>query len=214
MKILVLADEEYPAFWENYTPGRLKEYDLILSCGDLNSRYLSFIVTMAKAPVLYIHGNHDEGYLRNPPDGCDCIDDDLVIFRGLRILGLGGCLRYRPGTFQYSEKDMRKRIRKLWFKLWRNRGVDIVVTHAPPQGVGDGDDRAHRGFACFLPFLNKYQPKYLFHGHTHLRYGNVNTRIQHYGATQVINACGHYVLEIPDDTLPKTKKKGIYDCYV
>ena len=44
MKILVLSDEEYPAFYENYVPGRLAGYDLIISCGDLNAKYLSFIV--------------------------------------------------------------------------------------------------------------------------------------------------------------------------
>ena len=37
MKILAVADEESPALWEYYVPGRLKEYDLIISCGDLRS---------------------------------------------------------------------------------------------------------------------------------------------------------------------------------
>ena len=48
MKILIVSDEECPGLWENYIPGRLKEYDLILSCGDLNAKYLSFLVTMAR----------------------------------------------------------------------------------------------------------------------------------------------------------------------
>ena len=60
MKILALADEELMGFWDYYVPGRLKEYDLILSAGDLKAAYLSFIVTMARAPLLYIHGNHDQ----------------------------------------------------------------------------------------------------------------------------------------------------------
>ena len=59
MKILTISDEECPALWDYYLPGRLDEYDLIISCGDLKSRYLSFLVTMAKCPVLYVHGNHD-----------------------------------------------------------------------------------------------------------------------------------------------------------
>ena len=198
MKILVLADEEYPAFWENYRDDRLKEYDLIISCGDLNPKYLSFIVTMARAPVLYVHGNHDDSYERIPPEGCDCIEDDIVVYKGLRILGLGGCVQYRPGQYQYTQKQMRKRIRKLWFKLWRHKGVDIVVTHAPPKGIGDAEDVAHRGFQAFLDLIDKYHPKYLFHGHVHLRYGADRTRIREYNGTQVINASEYYVLELPD----------------
>ena len=62
MKILTVSDEESPALWDYYVPGRLADYDLILSCGDLKPEYLSFLVTMAKCPVLYVHGNHDTNY--------------------------------------------------------------------------------------------------------------------------------------------------------
>ena len=196
MKILVLSDEECPALYDYYIPGKLKEYDLIISCGDLKANYLSFIVTMARVPVLYVHGNHDVGYAHTPPEGCDCIEDELIVYNGLRILGLGGCRRYHPGDHQYTEKEMQKRIRKLRWKLWRSKGVDIVVTHAPPLGVGDDTDIAHRGFQAFLDLIDKYHPKYLLHGHTHLRYGTDHTRVREYHGTQIINACERYVLEI------------------
>ena len=195
MKILALSDEECPALWDYYVPGRLKEYDLIISCGDLKASYLSFIVTMARVPVLYVHGNHDVGYERNPPEGCDCIEDQLIVYNGLRILGLGGCRRYRPGPHQYTEKEMRQRIRKLRRKLWWHRGVDIVVTHAPPAGVGDDEDVAHRGFDCFLPLLEKYKPKYLLHGHVHMNYGKDTVRVRQLGETKVINTYERYVLD-------------------
>lgn len=208
MKILALSDEECLALWDYYIPGRLDGYDLIISCGDLKASYLSFIVTMARVPVLYVHGNHDVSYDCNPPEGCDCIEDKLVVYQGLRILGLGGCLRYHPGAHQYTEKEMRKRIRALRWKLWRHGGVDIVVTHAPPRGVGDADDPAHRGFEALLELIDKYHPRYLIHGHTHLRYGTDKTRERTYGDTQVINVCERYDLEIPDDTITPSKKKG------
>ena len=196
MKILILSDEECPALYDYYTPGKLKEYDLIISCGDLKANYLSFIVTMARVPVLYVHGNHDVSYAHKPPEGCDCIDDQLIVYNGLRILGLGGCRRYRPGAHQYTEKEMRKRIHKLRWKLWWHKGVDIVVAHAAPLGVGDAADPAHRGFEAFLDLIDKYHPKYLLHGHTHLRYGVDQTRVREYHGTKVINGCERYVLEI------------------
>lgn len=196
MKILCLSDEECPALWDYYTPGKLKGYDLILSCGDLKASYLSFIVTMARCPVLYIHGNHDTGYSRKPPEGCDCIEDQLVEYNGLRILGLGGCRRYRPGDHQYTEKEMRKRIRKLRFKLWWHKGVDIVVAHAAPYGIGDDNDIAHRGFEAFVELIEKYQPKHFLHGHIHMNYGQNIQRIKQVGDTQVINVYERYELDI------------------
>ena len=82
MKILCVSDEESPALWDHYVPGRLKEYDLILSAGDLNASYLSFLVTMARCPVFYVHGNHDTSYDHRPPEGCDCIGGYLVEYNG------------------------------------------------------------------------------------------------------------------------------------
>lgn len=198
MKILAISDEESAALWDYYTPGKLKGYDLILACGDLKADYLSFLVTMANIPVLYVHGNHDESYHHQPPEGCDCIDGHYVVYNGLRILGLGGCLRYHPGRYQYTEAQMRRRIRRLKYQLWRNKGVDIVVTHAPPLGVGDGEDPAHKGFQALLDLVDKYQPQYLLHGHMHLRYGMDQTRVRERGNTQVINVGERYTLEVPD----------------
>ena len=202
MKILAVSDEESTALWDYYVPGRLKEYDLILSCGDLKADYLSFLVTMGRAPLLYVHGNHDTSYDRHPPEGCDCIDDKIVVYNGIRILGLGGCLRYHPGAYQYTEKDMRRRIARLRFHLWRLGGVDIVVTHAPPKGVGDAEDPAHRGFQALRDLLDKYHPTYLLHGHVHTSYGYQVQREHTCGQTTVINTCERYVLEIPDRPVP------------
>lgn len=198
MKILTVSDEESPYLWEPNAAKKLKDYDLILSCGDLKSDYLSFLVTVARCPVLYVHGNHDGHYATRPPEGCDCIEDKLVVYNGIRILGLGGSIRYRPGQHQYTDQQMRRRIRKLRLALWRTGGVDIVVTHAPPRGVGDAEDLAHRGFLALRELLDKYQPAYLLHGHVHLSYGANVPRLQQYGATAVINTSQRYVLELPD----------------
>ena len=198
MKILTISDEECPALWDYYIPGRLDGYDLIIACGDLNAKYLSFLVTMARVPVLYVHGNHDVNYDQVPPEGCDCIDDHIVVYNGIRILGLGGCRRYHRGPHQYSEAEMRRRIRRLWWKLRKLGGVDIVVTHAAPEGLGDAEDRAHWGFAALRELLDQYQPKVLVHGHVHTSYGHAIPREIEYNGSRIINACERYVFEIPD----------------
>ena len=201
MRILTISDEESAALWDHFRPERLNGIDLIISCGDLKANYLSFLVTMAKCPVLYVHGNHDTSYSRKPPEGCDCIDGHIVEYNGLRIGGLGGCRRYHPGEHQYSEREMRRRIRYL-LPPWRRKRLDILVTHAPPRGHGDAEDIAHWGFEAFLPLLEKHKPRYLLHGHVHARYGAHLERVRTLGETTLVNCCERYILEIPDVPYP------------
>jgi len=93
---------------------------------------------------------------------------------------------------------MRRRIRKLRFQLWRNKGVDIVVTHAAPAGLGDAEDPAHWGFQSLTDLIDEYHPRYLLHGHVHVTYGqNVPREIEHNGTT-VVNGYERYIIEIPD----------------
>ena len=200
MKILLIADEESPYLWDYYQPGRLKDVDLILSCGDLKQEYLEFLVTMASKPLYYVHGNHDKGYIEYPPEGCECLDDRVVDFQGIRILGLGGCILYNGGPYQYTEKEMAQRIRRARSALKKAGGVDIVITHAPPRGYGDADDNAHRGFEAFLPLIEEYAPRYLVHGHVHQSYGHNLPQQQPCGSTVVYNAVGWHILDI--DPLP------------
>ena len=199
MKLLLVSDKESQYYWDYYQPGRLDDIDLILSCGDLKASYLRFLVTMGRAPLLYVRGNHDLTYDQDPPEGCDCIEDKLVTVKGLRILGLGGCPRYSGGPNQYTERQMERRIRRLWFQLRRAGGVDSVVTHSPAKGYGDREDYAHRGFECLLPLLDKHRPRYLIHGHVHVNYGADIPRTLQRGETTIINAYERYVLELPDN---------------
>ena len=199
MKILLLSDTEDPALWDYFRPDRVKGYDLILSAGDLKAEYLSFLVTMANIPVFYVHGNHNAAYDRFPPEGCDCIDDRFVIYKGLRILGLGGSALYSGEPYQYTERQMRRRIAKLNRAVKKAGGVDIVLTHCPPRGCGDADDYAHRGFEAFLPMLERWKPKVLVHGHVHMTYGNF-MRERICGDTRIINAWQRYALEMDTDT--------------
>lgn len=187
MKILVLSDEESKLYWDFYKPGTFDGIDLIISCGDLSPHYLSFIATFAHAPVLYVNGNHDGKPEAPVPEGCICIEDKIYEFNGIRILGLGGSMRYKDGPNMFSQREMRRRVKKLKFRLWRSKGIDILVTHSPAYKLGDGEDLPHTGFAVFNELLDKYSPKYFLHGHVHLNYGSEFHRITKYKDTTIIN---------------------------
>ena len=195
MKILAVADEESRFLWDFYEKEKLKDIQLILSCGDLDAEYLSFLATVTSVPVLYVRGNHDDKYMDKAPEGCICIENQIYVHEGVRILGLGGSMRYRQGLNQYTEKEMADRVRRMRFKIMKNGGFDILLTHAPARGLNDGDDLPHRGFQTFNRMMDRYQPGYFIHGHMHMNYGNRQKRLDQYGKTQVINACERYVFE-------------------
>ncbi len=194
MKILLVADEPCKALWDYYDGERLKNIDLILSAGDLPPQYLSFLVTFANCPLLYIHGNHDGVYETHKPDGCIDIDGKVYNFQGVRIFGLGGSMLYNDGPHQYTEKGMAWRVKKAKLTLMRSKGFDILLTHAPIRGLNDQDDLPHRGFQVFDTLLDQYHPRYMVHGHVHMNYSyNVPRTIVHKNTT-VINAFERYVL--------------------
>ncbi|MCI8977175.1 metallophosphoesterase [bacterium 1xD8-48] len=199
MKILAIADEESKYLWDYFDKSKIEGIDLIISCGDLNPHYLSFLVTLSSVPVLYVHGNHDGKYENIPPEGCTCIDDEIYVHNGVRILGLGGSMRYKPGPHQYTEWQMRQRVAKLKFKLFKSRGFDILVTHAPAYQLNDGMDLPHQGFQVFKTLMEKYRPKYFLHGHVHLSYGRGHKRYDKYQDTHVINAYERCVFEFEDE---------------
>ena len=195
MNILVLADTESKYLWDFYEEEKLKNIDLIISCGDLKASYLSFLATFTTAPVLYVCGNHDSSYERKPPEGCICIEDDIYVFNGIRILGLGGSQCYSFGPHQYTEKEMAKRVRKLRWKLFKHKGFDILVTHSPAYRLHDGEDLPHTGFQIFHDLIARYRPKYFVHGHIHMNYGPHLRQYREYAYnehTTVINAYERY----------------------
>jgi Icc-related predicted phosphoesterase len=118
---------------------------------------------------------------------------------GLRLAGLGGCLRYSHGPNQYTDRQQTRRARALRSRAWwrrkrDGRGVDVLLTHAPPLGVGDGDDPPHRGFKALPGLVAALQPTALLHGHVH-PYG-AHVRPGRLGRTAVCNVTGWHLFEI------------------
>jgi hypothetical protein len=204
-RILAISDEVEEALY-NEGAKDLRP-DLVLACGDV--------------PLLYVPGNHDpelplrdrrrrapdpsfsalrQSFSYEParPSGCISIDGRIVDEAGLRVAGLGGCLRYRSGPNQFTDQQMRYRALYLEFRSklrrWRDgKGIDVFVSHAPPLGVGDGDDPAHRGFQAFHRLLDVLSPRLMVHGHVHL-YGSPDIE-KVIGNTRVANVVGHKLLE-------------------
>ena len=202
MKILTVSDRVEPALQTQDTAQQVAGTDLILACGDLPPEYLTQLTTLLRAPLYYVKGNHDIRYAAKPPGGCLDIHAKIVHFNGIKILGLGGSRWYNGGPNQYTENQMKWTVWKLHLLLWWNKGVDIVITHAPPRHVHDAEDRCHRGFKSFHPIIRRFAPAYFIHGHIHARFDNSSDRLTTINRTKVINSYGHYLFEIDTDRAP------------
>ncbi|HEX6332234.1 MAG TPA: metallophosphoesterase [Actinomycetota bacterium] len=212
-RILAVADEPTPGL-----PDLLDARpDVILSCGDLPWDDLERMVDLVNAPLLFVPGNHDPALtakaaplwptsiairdLEDPPGprGCTNVDGRIEDAGGLRIAGLGGSIRYRPGPHQYTQAQMARRARKLARAARRKRrrdgrAVDVVISHSPPKGLGDEDDAAHEGFEALHTLVARLRPALLLHGHIH-PYGFPKPD-RHLGDTQVINVVPFMVIDL------------------
>lgn len=193
MRILAISDTTSPYLYDHFDIQNFQGIDLVLAAGDLKAEYLSFIATVLPVPVFYVHGNHDGAYENTPVEGCICIEDKVYTYKGIRIAGIGGCMLYKGGPFQYTEKQMSRRLFKNTLRF--RKGFDILLTHSPAFGIGDGKDLPHTGFKCFLKLLDRFHPKLFVHGHQHLNYGQ-GQRIYRYKDTTIINAYGYTFIDL------------------
>ncbi|MCL4249322.1 MAG: metallophosphoesterase [Anaerolineae bacterium] len=178
---------------------RYNDIDLVLSCGDLPAVYLEFITSVLNAPLLYVRGNHDQGYDERPPGG-ENLHNRLVKFAGLSFVGLEGSMRYNRSDIQYTDGEMHTMVMRmaprLGYRRWRRgHGVDVFVAHSPPFGIHDANDLPHRGFKAFLNFLDWYRPRYMVHGHVHT-YDRRVTTVTDYHETRIMNINPFTILEI------------------
>jgi Calcineurin-like phosphoesterase len=215
IRVLAVSDEADHALQSDL--GTLRGAELILACGDLPPDYLSHLMNALDLPLVFVPGNHDadmSGYrtsragltlraglpARPPwPEGGMNADGRVVDVAGLRVAGLGGCLRYGRGPHQYTERQQSRRCRTLrrraaQRRLRDGRGVDVLITHAPPRGVGDSEDIAHRGFGCFHGLVDALQPAALLHGHVYPH--GVPAGGAWLGRTMVRNVVGLHLIDI------------------
>jgi calcineurin-like phosphoesterase family protein len=215
VRVLAVSDEVDEAIAAD--PGPVRGADLIVACGDLPLAYLGSLMNALDVPLVFVPGNHDpdlSGYRSSRagltlragmparpawPDGAVNAEGRVVDAAGLRMAGLGGCLRYRDGPNQYTDRQQARRAlalrtRARWRRQRDGRAVDVLLTHAPPRGIGDGDDPAHRGFTALHRLTAALRPAALLHGHVH-PYG-AQLRPGRLGHTMVCNVTGWHLLDI------------------
>jgi hypothetical protein len=220
MKILCVADHIDPLVYSSGVKTRFHDVALVLSAGDLPLNYYDFIISTLNKPLLFVFGNHNlrgfENYSgcadplgrsgssrregENPCPGAMHISGRVRREKKVLVAGMGGSRWYNGGENQFTELQIYLRLailapRLLFNRLLHGRYLDVFLTHAPPLGIHDGEDRCHRGFQAYLWFMRVFKPRYLVHGHVHL-YSHEQTRISQYHQTTVVNAFEHAVIDL------------------
>lgn len=207
MKVLLVADVENAYIWDHFDRKVFADVELVISCGDLHRSYLDFLVTMLPVPLLFVPGNHDTDFIKDPPAGCIDLSRKMFVYKGLRFLGFGGALSPQNRPCHYSEAQMRWMVYKRRPEMLLHRGFDVLVTHAPARGLGDGQDAFHKGFEVYREMIQRYMPLYFIHGHQHLNYSIRNTRTMALGDTTIVNAYSYYILDMQ---VPQKTPQGIW----
>ena len=199
IRILAISDEPDPSLDSEATRQGIGHLDLIIGAGDLQPEYLSFVADAFHAPLRYVRGNHDVGsawadterrLLPQPiPDATP------VTEAGLRIIGFSGSPTYSGRGMEVSGPGMWLRSALAWFRTLGQRPL-LVVSHAPPRGVNDDTDLAHRGFTAFRWLVSRLTPPLWLHGHTALVRRGIDDRCERYGGTLFYNCTGATLIEL------------------
>lgn len=206
VNFLIVSDWIEPLIYSEMMKHRMKDVDIIISCGDLSFSYLDFIMSELNKPLLFVAGNHVSSrerardfHFKNKLLTPSCFTNlHLKCYNIEQILltGFEGCNWYNGGPFQYKQWEVYLKLfglipRMIYNKIRYGRYIDIFVAHSAPAGVGDRPDLPHNGFKAFNWFIKWFKPTYFLHGHVH-RYDNNESRIIEYEKTKVINCTGFY----------------------
>lgn len=196
LRILAVSDFIDKALVSRIENRHLPSIDLVISCGDIEPEYLSFLREQLACPLYYVKGNHDIRYTASNPLGCENIHGRVMTRKSMNILGLEGSVWYNGGPNQYTDAKMKKMLFWMGLRIRKNNPIHMVVTHAPPRHIHDREDPCHIGFQSFRRLIDTHKPDYFIHGHIHQEFDNFAARITPINGTQVINTCGHTIFEV------------------
>lgn len=178
MTILLLADDDGVRLDLPEQPA-----DLVISLGDIADSVILEAAKKAHCPrIVAVKGNHDSG----APFPTPIIDLHLSvqIVDGARFGGFRGSWRYKPmGHYLYEQDEVEELLAGF-------PPVDIFVTHNSPRHIHERDTEVHVGFEAFNRYIERCQPRFLFHGHQHV---NQETSV---GRTRIIGVYGQRRIDI------------------
>jgi hypothetical protein len=200
---LAVSDDPDPVLGHASNRTALEPLDALVGCGDLEPDYLAFLADAFHAPLVFVRGNHDRGGRW----------DEAVRHFAPRPLETGRLYRLTELPIAALEwpglryEDRRRHDRTAWLDALRLAGRReigrlagaggpvVVLSHAPPRGLGDrAADPYHVGYDGYRWLLDRWQPPLWLHGHVPPA-SVEGWRVAHRG-TDVVNVTGAVLVEL------------------
>jgi hypothetical protein len=216
IRLLAVSDAVDPALEHAINRERLGRLDAIVGCGDLEPTYLGFLGDAFGVPIAYVRGNHDRGGRWSETAGK--APQHLTSGQLIEVCGVTMAPFEWPGLRPdralrdewTAWRDVIRATRSLAVRRLRGRGSPILVmSHAPPRGVGDHEaNRYHLGYAAYRWLLDRLRPPLWLHGH--VSPATIANWEQRHGSSVVANVTGSVIVELtapgsnrrPDAGLP------------
>ena len=200
---LAVSDDPDPALDHAANREGLGTLDTIVGGGDLEPDYLGFLADAFAVPLVFVRGNHDRGG-RWAESADASAPGPLASGRIHRLDGLPVAALEWPGLRhgdrrRHDSSAWADAVRVGWRRLLGLRGMDrgplVVLSHAPPRGLGDRTaDPYHVGFAGYRWLLDRCRPPVWLHGHVPPA-SVEGWRVEH-DETTVVNVTGSVLVEI------------------
>lgn len=139
--------------------------------GDLAELQLAaaWVASLPHRHKVIVAGNHDWAFAREPGaaramfPGMHYLQDAEVAIDGLRFYGAPWQPAYNDWAFNLPRG---KALAAAWAKI--PPGIDVLVTHGPPDGIGDRSGISRRaGCADLRRRVAKVEPRLHLFGHIH-----------------------------------------------
>jgi hypothetical protein len=208
IRLLAVSDAVDPALEHAVNREAIGRLDAIVGCGDLEPTYLGFLGDAFGVPVAWVRGNHDRGGHWSE-----------TISRASRHLTSGQVVNVSGVTvapFEWPGMHHEQAVRDEWrawgdvLRAWRTLAIRrligrgspvLVLSHAPPRGVGDhAANRYHLGYSAYRWLLERLHPPLWLHGHTDP--ASIADWRTNLGSSVVANVTGSVVVELTPPGVP------------
>jgi Icc-related predicted phosphoesterase len=202
IRLLAVSDLVDPALAHAINRQAIGRLDAVVGCGDLEPSYLGFLGDAFGVPVAYVRGNHDRG-----GHWSETATHAPTHLSSGHLIQVGG-ITVAPFEWPGLRRDEAPRDEWLaWrdvIRAWRTllvrrvlgrRAPVLVVSHAPPRGVGDHEaNRYHLGYAAYRWLLDGLRPPLWIHGHVNP--ATIEDWRETHGSSMVANVTGSVVVEL------------------
>ncbi len=163
------------------------DIELIITLGDFAREDILELGRITTIPKIGIYGNHCSGtYMEDL--GIWNMHLMLWEFKGITFGGFEGCVRYKenPQAIMYTQEQANTMMQGF-------PKVDVFISHCPPRGINDEEERAHQGFDALRTYLDNNNPRLWMHGHT---YPTEETIVAQHGSTKIEYVHGYKIITI------------------